>query len=85
VVATSPSAGSVSLSWTAPSDGGSPITSYKVWRSTDQVTWTTVVSATASTSLTLATPGGTYYFRVQARNAVGGSAYAVSNQAPVAP
>ena len=70
----------VTLSWTAPSDGGAAITSYTIDYDTDMnfsSSPTTVPTVTAVTShavsgLTNATP---YYFRVAAVNSVGTGAY----------
>lgn len=65
-----------SLSWTAPStiSGETPITGYRIQRSTDNATWTTVVSDTGTTATTYdntgLTNGQTYYFRVAAHNEV---------------
>jgi len=64
------------LSWTAPAlvSGETAITGYRIQRSTDNATWTTVVANTASTATTYAntglTNGQTYYFRVAAHNDV---------------
>ena len=66
--------GSVSLSWTAPAfDGGSPITSYKVYRGTSAGTETFLANAGTSTSFvdTTAVNGTTYYYKVSAENANG--------------
>jgi hypothetical protein len=67
--------GQVRLSWTVPTDtGGSPITGFVVQRSTNQTTWTTAASVTASMrtyTATGLTNGTRYYFRVIGRNAVG--------------
>jgi hypothetical protein len=67
---------SVKLSWTAPaSKGGSAIKSYRVQRSLDGITWTTVTSsASASTrtfTVTGLVKGKTYRFRVAAINTQG--------------
>jgi len=64
------------LSWTAPAvtSGETPVTGYRIQRSTDNATWITVSSDTASTAVTYAdtgrTNGATYYYRVAAHNEV---------------
>lgn len=63
---------SITFSWSAPaSNGGRSITSYRVQRSTNNQTFTTIRN-TASTSIVDAnlTPGVTYFYRVAAINAV---------------
>lgn len=66
----------VVLSWTAPSlsSGETPITGYRIQRSLDNSTWSTLVSDTASTATTYtdttASGGSTYYYRVAAQNEV---------------
>ena len=63
---------SITFSWSAPaSDGGRAVTSYRVQRSTDNQSFTTIVN-TSSTSIVDANlaPGVTYYYRVAAINAV---------------
>jgi predicted phage tail protein len=65
----------VILSWKAPaSDGGSPVTSYRVYQGTAPGAGAgAVVSTAAVTRTTLAglANGTTYYFRVTAVNAAG--------------
>jgi predicted phage tail protein len=71
----------VDLSWTAPaSNGGTPITGYKVQRSVDGSTgWQNVaITASTSTSATLTQPVGTYYYRLTVTNAVGYGPYSAS-------
>jgi titin len=76
--------GRIDLSWTAPSDGGSPITGYFIERSLNGVTYSTLVSNTGTTSTTYTDTGltsaQTYYYRVSAINAVGtGTASSAAN------
>ncbi|MFQ5980804.1 MAG: SBBP repeat-containing protein [Candidatus Heimdallarchaeota archaeon] len=74
----------VELSWTAPStDGGSSITSYRVYRGTTSGLYTLIGVVTASLSFTdtTVTGGTTYYYVVTAVNAVGESGF--SNEASV--
>ncbi len=87
-------AGSAQVSWTAPSDGGSPLTSYTVtpFIGTTAQTPTTVTGTPPATTTTVSglTNGTAYTFRVTATNAVGtGPASATSNSvtptAPTAP
>ena len=80
--------GSASVTWTAPSDGGSPITSYTVTPYQGGVAQqaTTVTGNPPATSATVTglTNGTSYTFTVSATNAVGtGPASAPSN--PVTP
>lgn len=73
VVAT-PGNGQVSLTWSAPNDGGSAITDYKVEYSTNGNFWTVFsydVSTSTSLIVTGLTNGTLYVFRVSATNAVG--------------
>ena len=78
--------GIVTLSWTAPDNGGSAITRYNIEQSTDGTTWTASTPAT-STGTTVTVTGLTndqnYHFRVSATNSIGtGSA---SNTAQATP
>jgi hypothetical protein len=67
--------GSASVSWTAPSDGGSPITSYTVTPYVGSTAQTpTIVNPPATTtSITGLTNGTAYTFTVTATNAIGTS------------
>ena len=75
---------SAAVSWTAPSDGGSPITGYTVtpYIGATAQTPTTVTGTPPATSTTVTglTNGTAYTFKVTATNAVGtGPASAASN------
>lgn len=61
----------VNLSWTAPHDGGSPITKYEI--SVDSGAWTSVGLVTSHT-VTGLTNGTTYTFKIRAVNSVGNGA-----------
>jgi hypothetical protein len=79
-----PGDGSATVSWTAPQNGGSPITSYTVtpYVGSTALTPTTVAGTPPSTSAAISglTNGTTYSFTVTATNAVGtGAASAPSN------
>src|SRR2546428_13131038 len=78
LTATAISTSQINLSWTAPANnGGSAITGYKIERSTDGVTFTTIVVNSASTSTTYSDTGlaasTAYTYRVSAINLVGTS------------
>ena len=83
--------GSATVSWTAPSDGNSPITSYTITPSTGSTTLTpTVITGNppaTSAMITGLANGTAYTFTVTATNSVGtGPASAASNSVtPVAP
>jgi hypothetical protein len=65
--------GMVDLSWSPPpSDGGSPVTGYEIWRGTSS--GTEVLYATVGNVLSYqdaAAPAGTYFYRVAAQNVAG--------------
>src|SRR5207247_3960788 len=84
---------SITISWQAPTNnGGSPITGYKVYRSTSSGTETGYVSLGNVTSYTNTgvTGGTTYFYKVRAVNSAGMSspsneASATSVSVPSAP
>ena len=66
--------GQIALSWSAPaSDGGSPLTGYRIYRSTTSGTETYTGVTVTSTNYTdsVGTYGTTYFYRVSAVNSVG--------------
>jgi hypothetical protein len=82
--------GTIHLSWTAPaSDGGSPVTGYRLYRSTSAGTETFLRNVGNITSFDDPVAAGTYYYKVTAVNAVGegapsAEASATSNNPPAA-
>ena len=71
---TSRTSSSVTLSWTAPRNGGQPITDYKIEYSSNGVTWMVFADGTsARTSATVSglVPGTSYRFRISARSQAG--------------
>lgn len=74
LTATAFSPTSIHLAWTAAADGGSPLTSYLVERSSDGgTTWIALHPTGTATVLTAGSlvPSTTYAFRVTAHNSVG--------------
>jgi titin len=64
----------ISIQWTAPTTGGSPITNYNVYVATGTVAGTSLLASTGLTTqyiMTSVVPAETYWFYVQAVNAVG--------------
>lgn len=84
-----PTNGTVALSWTPGSNGGSAITDYLIEYSTDQSTWSTFAdgtSATTSATVSGLTNGTLYFFRVSATNTVNtGSVSSVVSATPNVP
>jgi hypothetical protein len=77
----------ITVSWSAPANGGSSITEYHTQRSTDGINWPADTTynawgATTSSFDAVQVDGNTdYYFRVRARNGVGNSAWSASSLA----
>ena len=91
-LAAAPGNALVTLSWTAPSNGGSAITGYSIYRSitTGTETLLTTPAGTATTYTdTALTNGTTYFYKVAAVNAVGTGTQSVEASAvpavPVSP
>jgi hypothetical protein len=63
----------VTLNWSAPNDGGSPITNYEIYRSTSPggETFLKEIGNVTSTIDTGLTNGTTYYYQVSAKNSKG--------------
>lgn len=83
VTATAASSTAISVSWSAPANGGSAITRYNVDYATNSAfTSSTTASSTATTlTLTGLTPATAYYIRVAAVNAVGTGAWSATASA----
>ena len=64
----------IGLAWDAPSStGGTPVIDYRVFQSSDGVTFSIIdsnIEPQLYTALTLL-PGNTYFFRISARNSQG--------------
>src|SRR5438445_1825374 len=78
LTATAASSSQINLSWTAPNNGGSPITGYMIERSANGgTTWSTLVANTGSTATTYSNvglpPRASFTYRVSAINSVGTS------------
>lgn len=86
-VAASASGSTVTVTWTAPSSGGSSITSYTIQRSSDSTNWTTVSdtdgNATNATATLTSQADGTYTYRVAATNSIGTGSYGMSGSVTV--
>ena len=71
----------VSLTWNAPaSTGGSPITSYRIYRGTSSGSDVLLTTVTTTSYNDNSTHRGTYYYRVSAVNAYGESVLSVEVQ-----
>src|SRR5205823_5493062 len=70
----SPGDATVTLTWSAPiSNGGSPVTNYRIYRGTSSngETLLTTIGNALTYSDTAVTNGATYYYQVSATNAIG--------------
>jgi len=64
----------VTVTWTAPSTGGSAITGYNVFSSPDNITYTSQANVTSGLTLTnTVNSAGTWYYKVAAQNLLGQS------------
>ena len=82
VLSASATSTSVDLSWTAPDDGGAPLTGYEIFRSPDGAVWTSIATADATTlahSDTSVAADETWHYRVDAANAIGTTASNVAS------
>ena len=79
LAAGSPAHTAINLSWSAGSTNGSAITGYKIQKSTDGSSWSTLVADTGSTSTTYSNTGltaaTTYHYRVASINVAGTGGY----------
>ena len=77
--------GEVTISWSAPSDGGSAISGYTVQYSTSSSfaspSTADVSASPRQVTISSLSNGSSYYFRVLARNSVGSGPYSVSSGA----
>lgn len=72
---------SITASWSAPNDGGSPILGYELGYGTNPTTATTGVNATSPYVAKNLAMNTVYYFWVRARNAVGWGGWSHSSSA----
>ncbi len=76
------------VSWTAPQDGGTPITGYSVSYSTNGIAWLTASTSAAPTAraytVTGLTNGAAYFFKVSALSLAGGGQFSTA-VGPVTP
>ena len=72
LIATARSGTQITLKWNDPTDGGQPISGYKIETSSDEISWTTLAThnGLSYTQLEL-THGSTHYYRVSAVNSLG--------------
>ena len=72
LVATSTTKNGINITWDAPSsDGGKPVTGYKVAISTDNTTFNYVSQTTLNKSFSSLTPNTNYFIKVLAYNEIG--------------
>jgi hypothetical protein len=64
----------ITVSWVAPNDNGTPITSYEIFSSPDDVTYTSVGTSTTLSFTDTVSTAGTWWYKVAATNLIGNSA-----------
>jgi len=78
----------ISVSWSAPvDDGGSPLQTYTIWRSIDDITFANITATgnvTSYSDTVPSVPGENYYYKIQAKNNLGYGVNSTSNNVTVA-
>ena len=82
-----PSPLDITVQWLEPSDGGSAVIDYNLKRSSDNVTFISIINSTSTAVIDTVPNSGTWYYSVAARNNVGTGPFslAASQATPTVP